>query len=325
MADLIKQQEFVSIIADSNVVNTTLSIIAGIGPQGAAGTSGSSGATGISGSSGSSGTGVPIGGTINQVLAKASSTNYDTVWVNQTGSSGSGGSGSSGSSGATGTSGSSGLNGTSGSSGSTGASGSSGSNGSSGSSGAAGSSGSSGATGTSGSSGTSGGAGSSGSSGFSGSSGVSGSGVSGGVNNTVSKYSGASSLTTSSITDDGTVVTTTNAFQLEGIRETFSSASPSAGVVTVDLNNETVVRLTLNASVTSWTISNLTAGKASGFTVITIPNGSVYTITWTFGDASVKWPAATAPTLTTTNGKFDIFTFIYDGANWYGFNGGQNF
>jgi len=127
------------------------------------------------------------------------------------------------------------------------------------------------------------------------------------------------------MTDDGTVVTTTNAFQLEGIRETFSSVSPSAGVVTVDMNNETVVRLTLNASVTSWTINNLTAGKASGFTLITIPNGSVFTITWTFGGVAVKWPGGTAPTLTTTNAKFDVFTFIYDGSNWYGFNGGQNF
>jgi hypothetical protein len=132
-------------------------------------------------------------------------------------------------------------------------------------------------------------------------------------------------LTTSSITDDGTVVTTTNAFQLEGIRETFSSVSPSTGVVTVDLNNETVVRLTLNASVTSWTISNLTAGKISSFTLITVPNGSVYTITWTFGGVAVKWAGGTAPTLTTTNGKFDVFSFIYDGTNWYGFNGGQNF
>ena len=127
------------------------------------------------------------------------------------------------------------------------------------------------------------------------------------------------------MTDDGTVVTTTNAFQLEGIRETFSSVSPSAGVVTVDMNNETVVRLTLNASVTSWTISNLTAGKISSFTLITVPNGSVYTITWTFGGVAVKWAGGTAPTLTTTNGKFDVFSFIYDGTNWYGFNGGQNF
>jgi hypothetical protein len=39
----------------------------------------------------------------------------------------------------------------------------------------------------------------------------------------------------------------------------------------------------------------------------------------------VKWPGGTAPTLTTTNGKYDIFSFIYDGTNWYGFIGGQNF
>jgi len=82
--------------------------------------------------------------------------------------------------------------------------------------------------------------------------------------------------------------------------------------------------LTLNADVTSFTISNLTAGKVNSFTIVTIPNGSVYTITWSFG-TSVKWPSGTAPTLTTTNGNYDVFSFIYDGARWYGFIGGQNF
>jgi hypothetical protein len=46
--------------------------------------------------------GVPVGGAINQVLAKASATNYDTVWVDQTGGGG-GTSGTSGSSGSSGT------------------------------------------------------------------------------------------------------------------------------------------------------------------------------------------------------------------------------
>ena len=44
-------------------------------------TLGPAGPAGPAGSSGSSGIGIPIGGAVNQVLAKASSTNYDVVWV----------------------------------------------------------------------------------------------------------------------------------------------------------------------------------------------------------------------------------------------------
>jgi hypothetical protein len=47
-------------------------------------------------------------------------------------------------------------------------------------------------------------------------------------------------------------------------------------------------------------------------------------VTW---GASVKWAGGTAPTLTSTNTKVDIFTFVtWDaGTTWYGFVSGQNF
>ena len=126
------------------------------------------------------------------------------------------------------------------------------------------------------------------------------------------------------ITDSSrAVVTVSNVSSLAGIRETFSSPSISSGTVNVNLSTETIVRLALTGNVTNFAINNLSL-KAHSFTLIVIPNGNVYTITWDFGSI-VKWPGGTAPTLTTTNGKFDIFTFIYDGNNWYGFNGGQNF
>lgn len=54
------------------------------GPQGPAGT-GNTGATGPAGSQGATGAagqGVPTGGTTGQILAKSSSTNYATQWVN---------------------------------------------------------------------------------------------------------------------------------------------------------------------------------------------------------------------------------------------------
>lgn len=53
-----------------------------VGPQGAQGTIGPKGDTGADGAPG---VGVPTGGTAGQVLAKVSSTDYDTEWVDQTG------------------------------------------------------------------------------------------------------------------------------------------------------------------------------------------------------------------------------------------------
>lgn len=40
-----------------------------------------------------------------------------------------------------------------------------------------------------------------------------------------------------------------------------------------------------------------------------------YTVTW---PASVKWAAGAAPTLSIANGAIDIFSFYYDGTNYYG-------
>lgn len=61
------------------------------GDTGPAGPTGSTGATGATGPQGPAGQGVPTGGTTGQVLAKASGTNYDTVWTTVSG--GGGGSG----------------------------------------------------------------------------------------------------------------------------------------------------------------------------------------------------------------------------------------
>ena len=51
------------------------------GIQGIAGATGSQGIQGVQGNAGVPGVGVITGGTINQVLAKASSTDFDTAWV----------------------------------------------------------------------------------------------------------------------------------------------------------------------------------------------------------------------------------------------------
>jgi hypothetical protein len=61
------------------------SLVGAAGPAGADGEDGATGATGATGPQGEPGEGVAAGGTTGQVLAKASATDYDTEWVDQSG------------------------------------------------------------------------------------------------------------------------------------------------------------------------------------------------------------------------------------------------
>ena len=80
---------------------------------------------------------------------------------------------------------------------------------------------------------------------------------------------------------------------------------------TIDLTNGTVQTATLTGNCT-FTMPTATAGKS--FILILSTGAGSFTATFT----SVKWPSNTAPTITTTASRWDIFTFVADGTNWYG-------
>ena len=66
------------------------------------------------------------------------------------------------------------------------------------------------------------------------------------------------------------------------------------------------------------------SGAAAGQTItifLTQDGTGTRTVTW----PTIRWPAATAPTLTTTAGKADIISIMYDGSQYWGFVGGQNY
>ncbi len=70
-------------------------------------------------------------------------------------------------------------------------------------------------------------------------------------------------------------------------------------------------------------ISNPPAADSQGFAIILLQDGTgSRTVTWWAG---IKWVNATAPTLTTTANRYDIFAFLYDGTNYYGSIVGQNY
>jgi len=89
--------------------------------------------------------------------------------------------------------------------------------------------------------------------------------------------------------------------------------------ITVSLTNGTVQILTLTGNAT---ITMPTAAAGKSFIIILAQDGTgSRTVTW----STVSWPAATAPTITSTASKKDIYSFFSDGTSWYGTTIGQNY
>jgi hypothetical protein len=108
--------------------------------------------------------------------------------------------------------------------------------------------------------------------------------------------------------------------------ETTSSPSISTNTLTLDLSSAQVFNVSLNANITTLTISNTpsTSNRAIGFTLIFTADGTARTVTW---PAEVKWANNDPPSLTSTNNKRDILSFMSpdNGTTWFGFIGGLNF
>jgi endonuclease/exonuclease/phosphatase (EEP) superfamily protein YafD len=103
------------------------------------------------------------------------------------------------------------------------------------------------------------------------------------------------------------------------------NAVPASGSGTVALPDVTAATqnwVTLTANPT-FAFPAVAAGKSLLLALTQDLTGS-RTVSW---PASVKWPGATAPTLTSTPGKTDVLSFVAasDGMHWLGFVSGQNF
>jgi Major tropism determinant N-terminal domain len=126
-----------------------------------------------------------------------------------------------------------------------------------------------------------------------------------GANN---QLSGTLTVTTGSIANGTFTNYTETAYSNAGIGSAF----------TANLSLGTVQVLTLNNNCT-FTMPTAAAGKS--FVTILNSGSGGYSVTW----STVAWPSATAPTLTATASKKDIFSFFSDGTNWYGATIGQNY
>jgi hypothetical protein len=100
--------------------------------------------------------------------------------------------------------------------------------------------------------------------------------------------------------------------------ETLYAANTSTAI-TVALTNGTVQQLTLTGNATI-TMPTAVAGKS--FIIMLKQDGTgSRTVTW----STVVWGGGTAPTITSTASKQDIYSFFSDGTNWYGATIGQNY
>jgi len=137
--------------------------------------------------------------------------------------------------------------------------------------------------------------------------------------------SGTLSFTTAStgdVTLTGTETLTNKTIEAgvftNGYTEEVNTANTStAYTISLAAGSFQVLTLTGNATIT---MPTATAGKS--FILLLKQDGTgSRTITW----STVKWPAGTAPTITSTASKQDIFSFFADGTNWYGTTVGQNY
>ena len=114
--------------------------------------------------------------------------------------------------------------------------------------------------------------------------------------------------------------------KLKNYKEQRANVAITGGSCNVNLSLANVFNVSMNANITSLNVSNVTASSdtVSGFTLILRADGTARSVTW---PTSVQWPDSAAPTLTSTNNKVDIVSFISDnnGTNWYGFVSGKNF
>lgn len=110
--------------------------------------------------------------------------------------------------------------------------------------------------------------------------------------------------------------------QMAEVQESVNTVATSGTAQTIpDVTSSTVSRITLTGNCT-FTFPTAAAGKS--FTLVLVQDGTgSRTVTW---PGTVKWSGGTAPTLTTTASKTDVFAFLCaDGTNWLAFTSGLNF
>lgn len=124
-------------------------------------------------------------------------------------------------------------------------------------------------------------------------------------------------LATLTGTETLTNKTLTNPTVTNYVETPYSANSSTA--ITIALTNGTVQIITLTGNATI-TMPTAVSGKSFIMFLRQDVTGN-RTVTW----STVNWPGGTAPTITTTASKQDIYSFFSDGTSWYGVAVGANY
>ena len=112
--------------------------------------------------------------------------------------------------------------------------------------------------------------------------------------------------------------TSNNTVQLGNtVSEDVVSATSSSGTLTLNAAEGGFFTVALSENVTTWTISNLPAGRATVITVRFTQDSTDRTVVSTINSTAAKTQAGSPWIMSTGSGSIDIVTVLYDGTNYY--------
>jgi hypothetical protein len=118
---------------------------------------------------------------------------------------------------------------------------------------------------------------------------------------------------------------TDDRLDVQTFTDAFLDRGNLTGAITIDCAAADMQRIAMTGNISGITFSNVPAsGRTFALTLELFHSGAGRTVTW---PAAVKWPGATAPTLSTGASDIDIVTLVTrdGGTTWYGFLGGLNY
>ena len=139
----------------------------------------------------------------------------------------------------------------------------------------------------------------------------------------MAKGNGANALTAATAGTDYVSPSVATSFTKPQRPSLSTETAPSTNTITWDLTTDQILRINLNANITTFNLTGTLSSLAGNQYQVIVRYNAGTSITW---NANIKWPAGTAPTLTGTSGKVDTFTFVVsstDGTNYYLLNTGK--
>lgn len=112
--------------------------------------------------------------------------------------------------------------------------------------------------------------------------------------------------------------TSNNTVQLGNtVSEDVVSATSSSGTLTLNAAEGGFFTVALSENITTWTISNLPASRATVITVRFTQDSTDRTVVSTINTVAAKTAGGAGWTMSTGSGSIDVVTVLYDGTNYY--------